>query len=64
MLNAFRKRGWRDSGAALSIVQALEDANGTLSVRSAARHTPDDFLIRNDLKRRDVEQVLRELSAQ
>jgi DNA-directed RNA polymerase specialized sigma24 family protein len=63
MIDAFRRRGWRDSGAALAIVQALEDADGTLPVRIAARHTPPDFLARNELRRRDVEDVLRELSS-
>jgi len=62
MLNVFRRRGWRDSGAALAIVRALENANGELSVRAASMHTPDDFLVRNALKRRDVEDALRELS--
>jgi hypothetical protein len=61
MLNAFRRRGWRDSGAALAIVQALEDADGTLPVSVAARHTPNEFLVRNELRRSDVEAALREL---
>jgi hypothetical protein len=63
ILNAFGRRGWRDSGAALAIVHALEDAGGELPIGVAARQTPDGFLARNDLRRRDVEDLLRELSS-
>ena len=51
MLDAFRRRGWRDAGAALAIVNALEDADGELTFRAAVKEIPDEFLARNALKR-------------
>jgi hypothetical protein len=62
LLTAFRHRGWRDYGAALAIVRALENADGSLPIVAAARHVPSDFLARNSVRRRDVEVLLRELS--
>lgn len=63
MLDTFRRRGWRDTGAALAIVNALEDSDGAMTFRAAVKQVPDEFLARNELKRVDVEEALRDLVA-
>jgi predicted component of type VI protein secretion system len=61
LLDLFRARGWRDHGAALAVVRALEEAGGVLSVSAAVRAMPSIFFARNALRRADAERALSEL---
>lgn len=61
LLDLIRDHGWRDHGAALAVVRAVEDAGGVISISAAVRAMPKIFLARNDLRRMDVERALSEL---
>jgi hypothetical protein len=64
VLSAFRDRGWRDQGgAALRAVQALTSAGAGLSPAGLAGAMPDEFLLRNNLKKADVRRVFEELAS-
>lgn len=63
VLSAFRDRGWRDEGgAALSAVQALAVAGAGLTPARLAAATPDEFLLRNNLRKADVKRVFEDLA--
>lgn len=62
-LDAFENRGWRDPGStALELVRALESREGgKASWRTLARLVPSEFLARNDVKRRELEEFFQDL---
>jgi hypothetical protein len=60
---AFRERGWRDRGSAVAIVRALMAEDAAVSTGKLAGQVEPEFLRENQVRRADVESLLKELGA-
>lgn len=63
LLTEFRHRGWRDrNSAALQMVRCLQREGGA-TVKQVAGAAPGDFIAANNLRRADVELLMKELAS-
>jgi hypothetical protein len=63
LVREFHYRGWRDDGqSAVAMVQVLLDCDGVAPVRTVAAAAPRDFLVRNGVRRADLQNLLRRLA--